>query len=109
MKRLFFQIFFLLTSVSTFAHELRMESQSQPEKIYVQPEQVTFWEKQIWICLGPENWIPVKGISSDPTGFYALSFEADPGDLVPGTKKCWNCGTTNALKAPTCRKCGEKI
>jgi hypothetical protein len=107
--KFFFQLFFLLISITAFAHEGCMKSRSQPEKIYVQPEQIAFFEQQIWVNLGPENWIPVEGVASDSTGFYALSYESDPDDVVPGTKKCWNCGATNSLRATTCWKCSAKI
>jgi len=107
--RLFFQVFFLLISTCTFAHASYMESRGQSEKIYVQAEQVSFFEKQIWVLLGPENWIPVKGVASDPVGFYVVSYHTEPDDIVPGTKKCWNCYATNSLRATTCWKCGKQI
>jgi len=107
--RRFFQLLLLLLSFCASAHEFRMEPRSHSEKIYVQPEQVAFVGKHIWVHVGPENWIPVQNVSSDATGLYAVPRDIDPDDIVPGTKKCWNCAATNSLRATTCWKCGKNI
>ena len=97
----FLRIFALLLSVfcvsQGFCHE--RQDRSSSEKVYVQPNQISFLSDGIFILLNNQR-VPVDAISVDSNGVYASS--------VKFSRTCPKRGHENKWYANQCANCGYR-
>ena len=91
---LFLGIFAFLLPMTFYANPVE-----EPEKIYLEPSQVAFADRGIFIFIAGE-WIPVDSIHSDARGLYVAS-------KYPRSRWICSCGYNNYGGDDTCQRVDE--
>lgn len=106
MKAIFSFLVFSSTLIS-FLNAAEKNSYSEQdvyEKTYIDPNQVRFAERKIYVNVD-DLWMQTTAIFVDDNGFYIDSFrQADESSF---SWKCSNCGKYNEAYRDVCKKCGE--
>jgi len=102
LKSILVCVFLLLIKNGLFAGCSNYEEFIPCEKTYIQGEQISFFEKSIFVKI--ENSIVyTSAIFSDENGFYFRDYRK--GDCDDGEWQCQHCDTCNPYWNTLCESC----
>jgi len=100
MKHKILSIIFLMMATVSQAHEghSKVESTTEETKTYIDPTNIQFNNKQIYVRLN-QDWVQTNAVFSDATGLYIVSNK--------GGWTCGYCAYYNTTNLWVCDNCGR--
>lgn len=80
---------------ASYANNSESTKESKITKIYIDPNNIQFDEKHIYVCIDQE-WIQVSAIFTDKLGFFIVN-----------EQQAWTCPRCNFYNTKLTYKCGN--